>query len=62
MTANCIYFGVWCAARRLDAGRFVWPRAIDTAVPMALSEPQFDALVVSRPCQRLHEMSAITRL
>ena len=24
-------FGVWCAARRLNAGRFAWPREIDTA-------------------------------
>ena len=55
-------FGVWCAARRLNAGRFVWPREIDTTAPMALSQAQFDALVVGLPWQRLHEMSAITRL
>ena len=55
-------FGVWCAARRLNAGRFVWPREIDTAAPLALSQAQFDALVVGLPWQRLHEMSAITRL
>ena len=55
-------FGVWCAARRLNAGRFVWPREIDTAAPIALSQAQFDALVVGLPWQRLHEMSAITRL
>ena len=24
-------FGVWCAARRLNAGSFVWPRHIETA-------------------------------
>jgi transposase len=31
-------FRVWCAARRLHASRFVWPREIDTdtAVPNAL--------------------------
>ena len=29
---------------------------------MALSQAQFDALVVGLPWQRLHEMSAITRL
>jgi transposase len=23
-------FGVWCAARRLNAGRFVWPRKMGT--------------------------------
>ncbi len=55
-------FGAWCATRRLNAGRFVWPREIDTATPMALSQAQFDALVVGLPWQRLHEMSAITRL
>ena len=55
-------FGVWCAARRLNAGRFAWPREIATAAPMALSQAQFDALVVGLPWQRLHEMSAITRL
>ncbi|MDP3085722.1 MAG: IS66 family insertion sequence element accessory protein TnpB, partial [Rubrivivax sp.] len=27
-------FGVWCAARRLNAGRFVWPR--DGAIAMPL--------------------------
>lgn len=55
-------FGVWCAARRLNAGRFVWPREIDATKPIALPQAQFDALVVRLPWQRLPEMSTITRL
>ncbi len=55
-------FGVWCAARRLNVGRFVWPREIDATKPNALTQAQFDALVGGLPWQRLHEMSAITRL
>lgn len=37
-------------------------RKIDTAAPVALSQAQFDALLVGLPWQRLHEMRAITRL
>ena len=49
-------FGVWCAARRLNAGHFAWPRE-------AASMPtQFDALIVGLPWQRLPEMSVITRM
>jgi transposase len=58
-------FGVWCAARRLNIGRFAWPREIDAAAPIApiaLTQAQFDALVVGLPWQRLAQMSAITRL
>jgi transposase len=55
-------FGVWCAARRLNVGRFAWPRELDTAKPIALTQAQFDALVVGLPWQRLPEMGAITRL
>src|ERR671927_264600 len=36
--------GVWLAARRLNAGRFVWPRNGDAT--LALSRPQLDALVL----------------
>lgn len=54
-------FGVWCAARRLNTGRFIWPREID-ATPLALTQAQFDALVVGLPWQRLPEMNVITRL
>jgi len=55
-------FGVWCAARRLNAGRFVWPRDASCAQPLALTQAQFDALVLGLPWQRLHEMSVITRV
>jgi len=55
-------FGVWRAARRLNTGRFVWPRDAASAEPLALSQAQFDALVVGLPWQRLPEMSVITRL
>ena len=31
-------FGVWCAARRLNESRFVWPREVPVgAAPMALT-------------------------
>ena len=58
-------FGVWCAARRLNAGHFVWPRqtgAAAGATPMALTQQQFDALVLGLPWQRLEPMQAITRM
>ena len=57
-------FGVWCAARRLNAGRFVWPREVPAAaapMTLALTQAQFDALVVGLPWRRLPEMSVITR-
>ncbi len=53
-------FGVWCAARRLNAGRFIWPREGDAPV-LSLSQAQLDALVLGLPWQRLPEMSVITR-
>ena len=55
-------FGVWCAARRLNAGGFEWPRAGATAGPMTLTKDQFDALVVGLPWQRLEQMRRITRM
>jgi len=64
-------FGVWCAARRLNAGRFLWPREVvataatagsTTAEPVSLTQAQFDALIVGLPWQRLPEMSVITRM
>jgi transposase len=60
-------FGVWCAARRLNAGRFVWPRDISASglvgsAPMALTQAQFDALVLGLPWQRLAQMQVITRM
>jgi hypothetical protein len=68
-------FGVWCAARRLNAGRFAWPREVGvgglaadlatglaTSAPMALTQQQFDALVLGLPWQRLTQMQVITRM
>lgn len=56
-------FGVWCAARRLNQGSFVWPREVSGVVsPLALSQQQFDALVLGLPWQRLGQMQAITRM
>ncbi len=56
-------FGVWCAARRLNDGRFVWPReALAGSAPMTLTQPQFDALVLGLPWQRLEQMRSITRM
>ena len=39
--------GVWLAARRLNSGKFVWPR--DAATTATLSRTQFDALVLGLP-------------
>jgi transposase len=57
-------FGVWCAARRLNQGRFVWPCGAlgGGAEPMALTQQQFDALVLGLPWQRLPELSRITQV
>ena len=56
-------FGVWCAARRLNQNRFVWPRNVtDAASPLKLSQQQFDALVLGLPWQKLEQMQAITRM
>jgi hypothetical protein len=56
-------FGVWCAARRLHAGRFVWhTREPGSAGPaMQLTAYQFEALALGLPWQRLGELSAIRR-
>jgi len=56
-------FGVWCAARRLNQGRFEWPRNLAASVsPLALSKDQFDALVLGLPWQRLEQMRVIQRM
>lgn len=57
-------FGVWCATRRLHAGRFVWLERSCGQVPAAtlqLSAQQFEALAVGLPWQRLGELSVISR-
>ena len=56
-------FGVWCAARRLNAGSFEWPRSdAARAAPVTLTQDQFDALIVGLPWQRLEQMRRITRM
>lgn len=60
-------FGVWCAARRLNAGRFAWPRAVGVdglaaSAPLTLTQQQFDALVLGLPWQRLTQMQVITHM
>jgi transposase len=56
-------FGVWCATRRLNQGRFVWPRMNSgVSEPPTLTQAQFDALVLGLPWQRLEHMQAITRV
>ena len=56
-------FGVWCAARRLNQGRFLWPAAGLEAQPVAtLSRAQFEALVLGLPWQRLEQMQRIDRV
>jgi transposase len=56
-------FGVWCAARRLNQGSFVWPREVCGATPpMPLTKHQFDALVLGLPWQRLEQMRVIQRM
>ena len=54
-------FGIWCAARRLNQGRFQWPSA-GSATPMTLSQQQFDALVLGLPWQRLEQMQRIAHV
>jgi transposase len=50
--------GVWLAARRLNSGKFVWPK--DTAGDAAaLTRAQFDALVLGLPWQRIGEAGVI---
>jgi transposase len=54
-------FGMWCAMRRLNQGRFVWANASASPLP-ALTQAQFDALVKGLPWQRLEQMQSITRV
>ena len=52
--------GVWLAARRLNSGKFVWPK--DAVATASLSRAQFDALVLGLPWQRIGEAGVITLL
>lgn len=44
--------GIWLAARRLHAGRFVWPDAT-AAAQLRLTHAQLEALVLGLPWQRV---------
>lgn len=52
--------GVWLAARRLNQGRFVWPK--DAGVSVDLTRKQLDALVLGLPWQRVGEAGIISVL
>jgi transposase len=52
--------GVWLSARRLNSGKFAWPK--DLSGQLTLSRPQFDALVLGLPWQRIGEAGVITLL
>ena len=52
--------GVWLAARRLNQGRFVWPK--DGAVSVSLTRKQLDALILGLPWQLVGEAGIISVL
>jgi transposase len=52
--------GVWLAARRLNSGKFNWPR--DLTGTLTLTHAQLDALVLGLPWQRIGEAGVITLL
>jgi transposase len=52
--------GVWLAARRLNQGKFVWPK--DAGTTLSMTHPQLDALVLGLPWQRVGEAGVITVL
>ena len=52
--------GIWLAARRLNQGKFVWPK--DAGPTLGLSCAQLDALVLGLPWQRIGEAGVITVL
>jgi transposase len=55
-------FGVWCPARRLNAGRFAWvPPTATSPISLSLTNAQVDALVLGLPWERLPQLSTITR-
>jgi transposase len=49
--------GVWLAARRLNSGKFAWPR--DVTGTVTLSREQLEAIVLGLPWQRLGEGGVI---
>lgn len=49
--------GVWLAARRLNQGRFAWPRPGQANV--SLSDEQLQALVIGLPWHRLGALGII---
>jgi transposase len=47
----------------LNQGAFEWPRsAAEGSTALTLTQPQFDALVLGLPWQKLEQMRAITRM
>ena len=52
--------GVWLAARRLNSGKFVWPK--DSSGTLTITREQFDVLVLGLPWQRIGEAGIITVL
>lgn len=52
--------GVWLAARRLNQGRFVWPK--DAGISVRLTHKQLDALVLGLPWQLVGEAGIISVL
>lgn len=52
--------GVWLAARRLNQGKFTWPK--DVGATLTLTHAQLEALVLGLPWQRIGEAGVITVL
>ncbi|MBE0546065.1 MAG: IS66 family insertion sequence element accessory protein TnpB [Rubrivivax sp.] len=52
--------GVWLAARRLNSGKFVWPK--DAGTTLTLTRSQLDALVLGLPWHRIGEAGIIKLL
>ncbi len=52
--------GVWLAARRLNQGKFVWPKNVSGTIP--LTQHQLNALVLGLPWQLIGEAGVITVL
>ena len=52
--------GVWLAARRLNNGKFAWPR--DRSGTLSLTRAQLDALVLGLPWHSVGDAGVITLL